>query len=119
MSTGTRTPPLPRRHKNDPCCPPPHAPSLTLERTAALADLLKVLADPTRLRLLDLIAQQEDPLCVCEITPQFAQLQPTISHHLRALREAGLIETDRRGIWAYYWSTDMGRRTLQTIQALP
>ncbi|HZS89057.1 MAG TPA: metalloregulator ArsR/SmtB family transcription factor [Chloroflexota bacterium] len=112
MSTGTRTPPLPRRHKNDPCCPPPHAPSLTLERTAALAD-------PTRLRLLDLIAQQEDPLCVCEITPQFAQLQPTISHHLRALREAGLIETDRRGIWAYYGSTDMGRRTLQTIQALP
>ena len=71
----------------------------------ALADTLKALGDPTRLRMLDLLAQQPEPLCVCDITPQFAQNQPTISHHLRILREAGLIETEKRGIWAYYWAT--------------
>lgn len=118
MTTRTHALMLPERHKNDPCCPPAHAPALTLARTAALAERLKVLGDATRLRLLDLLAQQEEPLCVCELTPQFAQNQPTISHHLRALREAGLIETDRRGIWAYYWATDEGRRTLAAVQTL-
>ncbi len=116
--TRAPAPALPARHKNDPCCPPAHPPALTARRTAVLAERLKVLGDATRLRLLDLLAQQEEPLCVCEITPLFAQNQPTISHHLRALREAGLIETERRGIWAYYRATDEGRRTLATIQTL-
>jgi ArsR family transcriptional regulator len=68
--------------------------------------------------MLDLLVQQEVPLCVCDITPQFEQNQPTISHHLRILREAGLIGTDKRGIWAYYWATDMGRRYLSTLSGL-
>ncbi len=118
MAIVTPLPELPLRHKNDPCCAPAQAPALSVQRTAALADLLKALGDPTRLRLLDLIAQQQEPLCVCEITPQFAQNQPTISHHLRTLREAGLVETDRRGIWAYYWATEKGRRTLDAVQTL-
>jgi ArsR family transcriptional regulator, arsenate/arsenite/antimonite-responsive transcriptional repressor len=106
------------RHKNEPCCAPVEAPSLSLARTAELADQLKALGDPTRLRMLDLLAQQTEPLCVCDITSQFPQNQPTISHHLRLLREAGLIETEKRGIWAYYWATEWGRRCLAAIGTL-
>lgn len=79
---------------------------------------LKVLADPTRLRMLDLLAQQAGPLCVCDITDQFDQNQPTISHHLKPLREAGLIDCEKRGIWAFYWATNEGRRVLQAVSAL-
>jgi DNA-binding transcriptional ArsR family regulator len=91
---------------------------MTREQTTSLADRLKALGDPTRLAMLDLLAQQREPLCVCDLTPQFPQNQPTISHHLRLLREAGLIGTEKRGIWAYYWATDEGRRTLESIQPL-
>ena len=118
MATETRIRLLPMRHRNEPCCEPVQAPALTAARTAALADVLKALGDSTRLRMLDLLAQQPEPLCVCDITPQFAQAQPTISHHLRILREAGLIETEKRGIWAYYWATDLGRRCLAAVAPL-
>jgi ArsR family transcriptional regulator len=109
---------LPVRHKSDPCCSPSVAPSMTREQTISLADRLKALGDPTRLAMLDLLAQQSGPLCVCDLTPQFPQNQPTISHHLRLLREAGLISTEKRAIWAYYWATDQGRRTLASIRPL-
>ena len=118
MAIQTPSRPLPVRHRNEPCCAPAQAPSLTLARTAALADRLKALGDPTRLRMLDLLAQQGEPLCVCDITGQFAQNQPTISHHLRILREAGLVDCEKRGIWAYYWATDEGRKTLLAAEAL-
>jgi ArsR family transcriptional regulator len=91
---------------------------MTEMRTAALAAQLKAVADPTRLRMLDLLAQQPDPLCVCDLTEQFAQNQPTISHHLRILRQAGLIDTEKRGIWAYYWATNAGRSTLSALAAI-
>jgi len=118
MATEMRIRPLPARHRNEPCCAPVQTPSLSLARTSALADLLKALGDPTRLRMLDMLAHQPEPLCVCDITPQFAQAQPTISHHLRILREAGLIETEKRGIWAYYWATPAGKETLSVVAAL-
>ena len=87
-------------------------------RTASLAECLKVLGDPTRLRMLDLLAQQFDPICVCDITDRFEQNQPTVSHHLRLLREAGLIETEKRGIWSFFWATEYGRRCLAIVQAI-
>jgi ArsR family transcriptional regulator len=118
MSTPTPSHPLPVRHKNEPCCAPSAAPSLTRTETQTLAGQLKALADPTRLRMLDLLAQQAEPLCVCDITPQFEQNQPTISHHLKLLREAGLIGCEKRGIWAFYWATDRGRASLAAIAAL-
>lgn len=110
--------PLPVRHKNEPCCTPAAAPSLTHAGTRALAARLKALSDPTRLRMLDLLAQQAEPLCVCDITDHFEQNQPTISHHLRLLREAGLIDCEKRGIWAFYWATDEGRKTLAVVTGL-
>ena len=118
MKTESMVATLPVRHKSEPCCVPSAPPSMTRMQTAALADRLKALADPTRLALLDLLAQQGDPLCVCDLTAQFPQNQPTISHHLRLLREAGLIGTEKRGIWAYYWATDVGRRTLIALAPL-
>jgi len=118
MDTQTLTRSLPVRHKNDPCCAPAEAPSLTARQTEALARRLKALADPTRLRMLDLLVQQDAPLCVCDITDQFAQNQPTISHHLRLLREADLIQSEKQGIWAFYWATDDGRRLLSAVRPL-
>jgi len=79
---------------------------------ARLAALLKALCEPTRLRILDLLARQEQPLCVCEITPLFRQNQPTISHHLGVMVQAGLATVQRRGVWAYYTATQLGRERL-------
>jgi ArsR family transcriptional regulator len=91
---------------------------MTEASTQRLAGQLKAIADPTRLRILDLLAQQPDPLCVCDLTPQFPQNQPTISHHLKLLRDARLVDTEKHGIWSYYWATDAGRRMLTLVQHL-
>ena len=70
---------------------------------AGLAQVFKALADPVRLRLVSLIgAHQGGEVCVCELTTAFALTQPTISHHLKVLREAGIIDSERRGTWVYY-----------------
>lgn len=94
------------------------SPTLAPVQTDALAERLKALADPTRLRMLDLLAQQSAPLCVCEINKHFAQRQPTISHHLRILREAGLIDCEKRGVWAYYWATKDGSEWVSAVKGL-
>jgi ArsR family transcriptional regulator, arsenate/arsenite/antimonite-responsive transcriptional repressor len=72
-----------------------------VEQSEKVAALLKALADPVRLRLMSLIAAA-DEACVCDLTSTFTVSQPTISHHLRILREAGLVEAERRGTWVYY-----------------
>ena len=113
------TRPQPTRRRNEPSCAPASAPSLSTTRTESLASQLKALADPTRLRMLDLLAQQRQPLCVCDITEQFSQNQPTVSHHLKLLREAGLIETEKQGIWAFYWATEKGRECFRILATLP
>jgi ArsR family transcriptional regulator len=70
---------------------------------AGLAQVFKALGDPVRLRLLSLIgAHQGGEVCVCDLTTAFDLTQPTISHHLRVLREAGIITSERRGTWVYY-----------------
>jgi ArsR family transcriptional regulator len=73
------------------------------EAAAGLAQVFKALGDPVRLRLVSLIgARQGGEVCVCDLTSAFALTQPTISHHLKVLREAGLIDSERRGTWVYY-----------------
>jgi len=110
-------PVLPERKKNEACCVEVSF-SLEQRRSVSIAERLRAVADPTRLRLLDMLAQLHDPLCVCDITPHFQQNQPTISHHLKLLREAGLIDTEKRGIWSYYWATDVGRHTLRVVSEI-
>jgi ArsR family transcriptional regulator len=74
------------------------------ESAADLARAFKALADPVRLRLLSLIAScTGGQACVCDLTGAFDVAQSTISHHLRVLREAGLVDSERRGTWVYYW----------------
>ncbi len=94
------------------------APALDVSRGVVLAERLKALADSTRLRMLDLLTQQSEPLCVCEITAEFDLQQPTISHHIRILRQAGLISGEKRGVWSYYWATDEGKRVVSLVRML-
>jgi len=85
------------------CCTPLTTDPLTADQAELLSHRFKALGDPVRLRLLSLIAShQGGEACVCELTAAFQLSGPTISHHLRVLREAGLIEGQRRGTWIYY-----------------
>jgi len=76
---------------------------ITASQATGLARLLKALADPTRLRLVSMVAAREDgEACVCDLTEPLGLTQPTISHHLKILVEAGIFNRDKRGVWAYY-----------------
>jgi ArsR family transcriptional regulator len=84
------------------CCPPLAVQPLPAEAAVQLAPLFKALSDPVRLRLLSLIASTTE-VCVCDLTEAFQLTGATISHHLRVLRETGLVDCERRGTWVYYW----------------
>src|SRR6478735_4939367 len=86
------------------CCAGASTAPLDDERAAELAKVFKALGDPVRLRLLSMIASRGEggETCVCELTPAFDLSQPTISHHLKLLKQAGLIDSERRGTWVYY-----------------
>ena len=88
----------------EPCCIPLVREPLTQDWAGDLARMFRALGDPVRLRLLSLVASHAGgEACVCEISPAFDLTQPTISHHLKVLREAGLLQCERRGTWVYYW----------------
>lgn len=84
------------------CCVPLAAAPLSDHDAGELAPMFRALGDPVRLRLMSLIASAGDEACVCDLSGEFALTQPTISHHLRVLREAGLVDCERRGTWVYY-----------------
>ncbi len=89
------------------CCTPLAREPLGAEEAARLAGTLKAIADPTRLRLLSLIyAHDGGEACVCNLTAPLGLTQPTISHHLKVLVDAGLLTRDKRGVWAYYRVVD-------------
>jgi ArsR family transcriptional regulator, arsenate/arsenite/antimonite-responsive transcriptional repressor len=84
-------------------CSPLGREPLTATQAEQVAPLLKALADPVRLRLMSLIAAHAGgEVCVCHLTPAFELSQPTVSHHLKVLHEAGLVDRERRGTWVYY-----------------
>jgi len=85
------------------CCAPLSQLPLSLDQAEQVAPLLKALADPVRLRLMSLVASREGgEACVCDLTDAFDLSQPTISHHLKVLHEAGLLDREKRGVWVYY-----------------
>ena len=85
------------------CCTPLLGEPITASQAADLARLLKALADPTRLRLVSMVAAHEGgEACVCDLTEPLGLTQPTISHHLKILVDAGIFTRDKRGVWAYY-----------------
>jgi ArsR family transcriptional regulator len=85
------------------CCPPLAAQPLSQAQAEQIAPLLKALADPVRLRLMSLVASHAGgEACVCDLNDAFDLSQPTISHHLKVLHDAGLLDRHKRGIWVYY-----------------
>lgn len=85
------------------CCSPLTSEPLSAEAAAGVVPMLKALADPARLRLLSLVASHEGgEACVCDLNDAFDLSQPTISHHLKVLHGAGLLEREKRGVWVYY-----------------
>ena len=84
------------------CCPPLDRSGLTHQDAEATAAVFKALADPARVTIVNLLARSSEPACVCELTPALRLSQPTVSHHLKKLVEAGLLRREQRGVWAYY-----------------
>ena len=98
------------------CCSPLAAEPLSQEQAEQVAPLLKALADPVRLRLMSLVAShQGGEACVCDLNDAFDLSQPTISHHMKVLHDAGLVDRDKRGVWVYYRAR---RQALAAIGAL-
>ena len=97
------------------CCTPLDQETLSDDEARAAAELFKALADPTRVRLVNLLATSDEPVCVCELIPQLDLAQPTVSHHLKKLTDAGLLEREQRGKWAYY---TLDREALGRLAAL-
>jgi ArsR family transcriptional regulator len=90
---------------------------LSAENSERAAAVLKAIADPVRLRLFAQLAFTPGETCVCDL-PDVGVSQPTVSHHLRKLRDAGLIDSERRGTWVYYRATDRGQEVAEIVRAL-
>jgi ArsR family transcriptional regulator, arsenate/arsenite/antimonite-responsive transcriptional repressor len=95
--------PKQKRPVGEPCCEPVVYPELAHRRAKRISAVAKALADPVRLQLVDVLRQHAGEVCVCELVPLFELSQPTVSHHLKVLREAGIVGCERRGLWAYYY----------------
>lgn len=102
------------------CCPPLATAPIPPTEAADLAQAFKAIGDPVRLQLLSMIASHAGgEVCVCDLTPAFDLTGPTISHHLRLLREAGLIDHQRRGTWVYYWAVPSRLAALSRLLDVP
>ena len=100
------------------CCAPLSREPLDEEQAAKVASLLKAVADPVRLRLMSLVLSHDGgEACVCDLTPAFDLSQPTISHHLKVLHEAGLLDREKRGVWVYYRARPEAMRAITSLFA--
>jgi ArsR family transcriptional regulator len=97
------------------CCAPLATPALGEDEAAATADLFKALADPARVRIVNTLATHGGAVCACEFEPALGLSQPTVSHHLKKLTEAGLLEREQRGKWAYF---SLKREAVETLAAV-
>jgi ArsR family transcriptional regulator len=104
--------PKQKRPPGEPCCEPVAYPNLERRQAERIAVLAKALGDPIRLQLVDVLRRHAGEVCVCELTPLFDVGQPTVSHHLKVLREAGIVDSQRRGLWAYYYVRPEGLKDL-------
>lgn len=95
--------PKSKRAKGEVCCEPIVFPEVDGTRAKRLADIAKALADPIRVQLLDVLRRHPGKACVCELVPLFDVSQPTVSHHLKVLRDTGLVGYEKQGLWAYYY----------------
>jgi ArsR family transcriptional regulator len=103
MATTLKLAPKQKRPAGEPCCEPLVHPDVERQDAQRMAEVAKALGDPIRLQLVDVLRKHAGKVCVCELTPLFDVGQPTVSHHLKVLREAGIVDSERRGLWAYYY----------------
>ncbi len=92
-----------KRPPGERCCEPVVYPDVEREEAVRMASVAKALADPVRVQLVDVLRKHAGKVCVCELVPLFDLSQPTVSHHLKVLREAGIVGSERQGLWAYYY----------------
>jgi ArsR family transcriptional regulator len=103
MAVDLELAPKTKRAKGDPCCVPVVYLDVDRDRARRMAEVAKALGDPIRLQLVDVLRKHAGKVCVCELVPLFDISQPTLSHHLKKLRAAGIVDSERRGLWAYYY----------------
>ena len=95
--------PKQKRAAGERCCEPVVYPDVKRDHALRMAEVAKALGDPIRLQLVDVLRTHAGKVCVCELVPLFDLSQSTISHHLKVLRQAGIVGSERQGLWAYYY----------------
>ena len=95
--------PKQKRAPGQPCCEPVAYPDVERGQAERMGAVAKALGDPIRIQLVDVLRKHAGKVCVCELVPLFDLSQPTVSHHLKVLRDAGIVDSERRGLWAYYY----------------
>ena len=95
--------PKQKRAAGERCCEPVVYPDVERDDAIRMAQVAKALGDPVRLQLVDVLRKHAGKVCVCELVPLFDLSQPTVSHHLKVLRDAGIVGSERQGLWAYYF----------------
>jgi len=101
------------------CCRPLDAPSLSEDEVDSTAALFRSLGDPARVKILNMLATAGEPVCACAFEPALGLAQPTVSHHLKKLTEAGLLDREQRGKWAYFSLDDEAFERLVSIIRVP
>jgi ArsR family transcriptional regulator len=114
MTVDLELAPKTKRSPGEPCCQPVVYPDVERDHAVRIADVAKALGDPVRLQLVDVLRKHAGKVCVCELVPLFELSQPTVSHHLKVLREAGIVGSERRGLWAYYFVIPDALKELST-----
>jgi ArsR family transcriptional regulator len=103
MAINLELAPKTKRAPGERCCEPVVYPDVERDQALRMAEVAKALGDPIRLQLVDVLRKHAGKVCVCELVPLFDISQPTLSHHLKKLRDAGIVDSERRGLWAYYY----------------
>ena len=103
MSTTLELAPKQKRAKGEPCCEPVVHPDVERAQAERIGEVAKALGDPVRIQLVDVLRKHAGKVCVCELVPLFDLSQSTVSHHLKKLRDAGIVGSERQGLWAYYY----------------
>ena len=103
MSVDLELAPKTKNAPGERCCEPVAYPDVERAEAERISGLAKALADPVRLQIVDVLRRNAGKVCVCELVPLFDLSQPTVSHHLKILREAGIVDSEKRGLWAFYY----------------
>ena len=114
MSIDLELAPKTKRPAGERCCEPVVYPDVERAQAERMAEVAKALGDPIRLQLVDVLRKHAGKVCVCELVPLFDISQPTLSHHLKKLRDVGLVDSERRGLWAYYYVRPEAIKELST-----